>query len=228
MNFEDIEKRDVRTAYHGGYPLSLQGQLRFELTSRWGRLLLARNPPVVDPSVQLLNLGCGGNRLPGWVNADFYVLRFWRAPRQLWMIDLRYRLRCPDNYWDGVFCEHTLEHLFPHDVHKILCELLRTLKPKAWLRIVVPDLAQYVDFYSDKAVSSRFSQWPTGAEAIHSLTQQHGHQSVWDAGLLKRAFGQAGYKQVRQVAFMEGSDNRLFQDTADRKWESLYMEAQKA
>jgi predicted SAM-dependent methyltransferase len=42
--------------------------------------------------------------------------------------------------FDMLYCCHALEHLYPHEVNKALCEFRRVLKPKGVALIVVPDL----------------------------------------------------------------------------------------
>lgn len=42
--------------------------------------------------------------------------------------------------FDAVYCNHALEHLYPHDVPKALGEFHRVLKSGGWLILFVPDL----------------------------------------------------------------------------------------
>jgi hypothetical protein len=213
--------------YSSRFITNLNSSIRFELLSGFGRALFTRKPPIVGIHQNLLHLGCGTNLLNGWVNADFFHGRFWSTPRSFWALDLRYPLHCDSNYWDGIFSEHTFEHLYPLQVRNLLRELLRTLKPTCWLRISVPDLRKYIDFYSKRPVDKEFLKWTTGAEAVRSLTQNWGHLSVWDGELLKRTVSEVGFVNVRTVGFMEGTDERLCKESASRCWESLYLEAQK-
>ena len=77
---------------------SVMGLIKFEGRSLLGRLLKWDAAPAGDTGPRLLHLGCGENRLPGFVNADFFVFK---APgsKPDWMLDLRFPLRCPDNCW---------------------------------------------------------------------------------------------------------------------------------
>ena len=72
-----------------------------------------------------------------------------------------------------------------------------------------------------------FERWPTGCEAIRSLTQNWIHLSVWDSKLLSRFLQEAGFMNVQEVRFREGTDSKLLKDSEDRRWESLYMELKK-
>ena len=202
--------------------------LAFDALALFGRAFLERAPPdVPGPEGRLLNLGCGSDVREGWVNADFFRWQFWRVPRGYWMVDLRRPLPCADDFFDGVFCEHVLEHLAPAEARVLLGEIRRVLRPGALLRLSVPDLAKYVARYRGEASDPEFGQWPDGASALHSLTQGFGHRSIWDAAALEQALRAAGLTDVRRTGFREGSDSRLLGDQDVRRWESAYLEARK-
>jgi len=59
------------------------------------------------------------------------------------------------------------------------------------------------------------------------LLKNYIHLSVWDTKLLGRFLREVGFKNVQEVPFREGSDFDLLKDNKARRWESLYMEAQK-
>lgn len=42
--------------------------------------------------------------------------------------------------FDAVYCNHSLEHLYPHEVAQALSEFWRVLEPGGWAIITVPDL----------------------------------------------------------------------------------------
>jgi predicted SAM-dependent methyltransferase len=70
-----------------------------------------------------LNLGCGHNAAPGWVNVDYslgsrlrwipFSGKFFRQKwdRSILVVDLRRALPWPDNSVDAIYCSHFLEHL---------------------------------------------------------------------------------------------------------------------
>jgi predicted SAM-dependent methyltransferase len=102
------------------------------------------------------------------------------------------------------------------------------MKPQAWIRITVPDLQKYVDYYEGRNVNPKFSQWKTGNEAIHTLTQNYQHISVWNDELLGQFLETIGFENIKQVSLQQGTDMRLCKDREERSWETFYMEAQKS
>ena len=204
--------------------------LRFETVSWLGRTFGGGKPKLKKGKENLLHLGSGHNPLEGWINADFfnYKLRFWaREYHPDWMLDLRYPLNCDDNVWDGVFTEHTLEHIHPHYALNLLKELNRTMKPGAWLRIVVPDVEKYVNYYNGTQNGADFGKWANPTMALRTISQNFFHVSLWDGKLFVEFLEEAGFINAAKVDFREGADARLLMDNPARKWESLYVEAQK-
>jgi hypothetical protein len=120
-----------------------------------------------------------------------------------------------------------LEHLSYRQVIQVLREALRTLQPGKWMRIIVPDLRRYIEFYNGTSGDAEFKQFEFGAEAISALTQYWEHISVWDGRLMGAVLAEIGFTNISVVSFGEGSDPRLIMDSPGRQWESLYVEAQK-
>jgi len=194
-----------------------------------GEALFRRGPPDVGQPA-LLNLGCGPHVFEGWVNADDYAFKRGlreTAFRPNWRLDITRPWRCPADHWDGVFTEHVLEHVSYSQAVVVLKECLRTLKPGAWLRISVPDLRAYVDFYDGRAARPGFDRFPHPAIGVSFLTQMHLHRSTWDADLMGRVLTELGFRDARQAAFASGADARLLRDDPDKAHESLYVEARK-
>jgi predicted SAM-dependent methyltransferase len=185
--------------------------------------------PKNNKSGNYLNLGCGLLRYEGFINADFFFRFSWmKAPYfPDWTLDLRYPLNSNDNFFDGVFTQHVLEHIYPDEARNLLAELFRTMKNEAWIRISVPDLGKYVDYYNGNLPDEKFRQWGTGAEAMRSLLQNYDHISVWDYELIEIFLREAGFSNIRRTDFMETSDKFLAVDSPEHRFESLYVEAQK-
>lgn len=211
------------------FGLSMKQLIYYWLERRICHLLLRRCPPKV-PGPNTLNLGCGPHIFPGWVNADDYAVkrRFQeRGFRPNWKLDITRKWRCPDSHWDGVFTEHVIEHVTYSEAVAVFEECLRTLKSGAWIRISVPDVGKYARYYCWERPAANFSDFPEPALAISFVTQMHMHRSTWDAALMTRVLTEVGFVDSRPVSFGIGSDPRLIRDDADKRHESLYVEARK-
>lgn len=216
--------------------LSLKEHIVFELLSWYGRKFRKKRSRIKNKRDKiLLDLGFGSNYKEGWINADFFSvtrIKFWKkySNRKLpdLELDLRYPINCENNVIDGIYCGHTLEHLYPKDALNLLNEIFRILKAGSWLRINVPDLERFIQFYNGNAEAKEFEQFNTGCEALISLTQDYGHLSLWDYKLLSETLASVGFVDIRKVKFgEEGTDKRLIKEENVRKWSTLVIEAKK-
>jgi hypothetical protein len=93
-----------------------------------------------------LNLGCGGKKLPGWVNVDKYPTC---SPDQV--VDLeRFPWPWPDNSVDEICMHHVLEHLGAETAVylDIIKQLYRVCRDDARVEITVPH-PRHDDFIND-------------------------------------------------------------------------------
>ena len=94
-----------------------------------------------------LNLGCGKDYKPGWVNIDANLYK------NIKKLDIKYDLSkgipFQDNSVDYIFNEHFLEHLTVKEGLYFLKECKRTLKSGGVLRIAMPNLEEAMKIYFD-------------------------------------------------------------------------------
>ena len=178
-----------------------------------------------------LNIGCGPNIEMDCCNLDYD----WRPGVDIcWNVTRGIPLS--NEYVDGIFTEHMLEHVAFNDALTLLTECRRVLRVGKVLRIVVPDGELYLSEYAKHIAGSvthmpyaegDASKFPfvTPIISINRIFRDHGHQFIWDYGTLRLALLHAGFSNVRKCAFGESVDPRLLRDTANRKVESLYVEA---
>ena len=121
-----------------------------------------------------VNVGCGPNPTPGWVNIDNSTsVLLARLPKRLtsWLAGLRLlepgqahavdaarvggvtygnatRLPLEDGSVDVLYSSHMLEHLDRSEADRFISECLRVIRSGGWLRLVVPDLSFYVEAYN--------------------------------------------------------------------------------
>lgn len=112
-----------------------------------------------------VNLGCGNQTPEGWINVDYSLgSRLAKVPLfslfnsqfklfdsswnpDIFLHDLRKKFPWSDGEVDIVYSSHTLEHLNKHQGLQFLRECYRVLKKDGLIRIVVPDLRQFVSAY---------------------------------------------------------------------------------
>lgn len=81
-----------------------------------------------------LNLGCGGKKLPGYVNVDS-----WKSESPDVLCDLgAERWPFADSSVDEALAEHVLEHLPGQAFFHFMQEMYRVLKPGGTVKVVLP------------------------------------------------------------------------------------------
>lgn len=221
-------------------PRSVSSMLCFETIS-FVRRMFAR-PLVLDRNRKnYINLGSGAIRINGLINIDFFA-----TSGIDYGADLRYPLKIEGETVDGIFTEHTLEHLVYQDVDKIINECYRILKPNGVIRIVLPDLSLFIRNYCEEN-SDWFDKWEklifidssdperarrrllTKLQAISFVTQEYGHQSAWDFATLEAYLAKSGFREISRTTCRQGRCEELLIDLDDeeRTFVSLYVEAVK-
>lgn len=213
-------------------PPSVGQAASFEARSAFGRSR-ARKLDAPAGEKLYINLGSGADDFEGFIGVDFFGTAKYGA-------DLRYPLLIDDATVDGIFTEHTLEHLTYDQDARLLAECFRIMKPGARIRVILPDVSLFATHYAanDKAW---FSTWekhvlaPRGRSlatpmmALSFVTQEYGHISAWDFATLEHFLREAGFANIERASFRQGRDPMLLKDndSPDRTWVSLYVEAVK-
>jgi SAM-dependent methyltransferase len=131
-----------------------------------------------------LHIGCGRNKLNGWLNHDTDM-------------DIRRPLPLADNCLEHIFAEHVLEHVTPREAWGFLKEAHRVLQPGGGLRIVVPCVDLIYQRYDHQYANfmRRIAHNDGSLEAsIRSVIFNWGHMAIWTTGALQAVLGAIGYK----------------------------------
>lgn len=88
-----------------------------------------------------LNLGSGYDTAPGWVHVD--KLDYGSNI----VADVLEGLPFPDNHFDFVLVNHTLQMFTYEELPKVMAEIHRVMKELATIRIITPDLDKAIDAY---------------------------------------------------------------------------------
>ena len=133
----------------------------------------------------LIQMGCGANILPGWINLD------------LPQYDITRPLPWEDECVDAYFLEHVIEHVLPAEAYGFFMEAWRTLKPGGVLRLAFPDLLriakqstpEYISFLQKK-------KWGDGSpgSAVRNIIVNHHHKAIWTIDTMVAVLKSLGYE----------------------------------
>ncbi len=132
-----------------------------------------------------LHLGCGEQRIKGYVNID------WRKTKATDLVCNILKIPYPDATVDVIETYHVIEHLPRHELPKALKEWFRAMAPGAMLIIECPDF--------DKAVKEYLGGNEKRIDNIFGLQRFPGdtHLFGYNFKRLKKILKEAGFKDVQ-------------------------------
>ncbi len=191
--------------------LALAGQIRAErnwraaLASRYWGLAFRLTRMIERASAQkpdkpgarrVLNFGCGNRTYPNTINSDLF------APHRF----IKGKQR-PDLYWtglsdlkglhghfEGVVCEHVIEHIPPDAVLEIFQNMRKVMAAKAVIVVSFPDVQRVL-------ANGHCQGYASAIIAANSLIYRHGHCFMYDVPLVEELLRRAGFADVREEAF---------------------------
>ena len=210
---------------------------KFEIISKLGRIL-SRDLKSNNTNTNFINLGCGNSYVNNFINVDFFGNKMID-----YGMDLRFPFKIESNSIDGIFSEHTFEHLSHQEVDNALGECYRILKPEAKIRIIVPDLSILIERYCSND-DNWFQKWQdlvlkdpsrhymkkyfTKMFAINFTASYYHHKSCWDFESLKNVLTSNGFVNIEKCNYNLGTPELLIDsDSEDRKLVSIYIEGKK-
>jgi len=162
-----------------------------------------------------LHLGCGGRLFDGWINIDLMSM----GPRPDVLLDLSQGLPAADHSVDRIYSEDFLEHITRDSGRRLLADCYRVLKPGGVMRLLTPDLKQFVQKYIER--NENTLAWyrdqfgcRTFGEMLNAGLREWGHQFVYDEETLLERLTEIGF-EVRKRSFGK-SDEPLFQNRDSR------------
>ena len=212
-------------------PLHAVKAVSYEIKMARVRLTHRRTDPRFKPgSGCLVNVDCGTNGKPGWVNVDSDA-----APGVTCVYDCRRRIPLSTGCARAVFTEHLIEHLdYEEEAPVFLIECRRVLQTGGVLRIVIPDGRRYLLGYAGGLDALRtFSpllhsdnHFRTAMEVVNAHFRQGGqHRFSYDFETLCDLLLRSGFVDVQYSAFGDSRLPELAIDDSSRASESLYVEA---
>jgi predicted SAM-dependent methyltransferase len=206
-----------------GFRRALRDLKREYRIQRLHRAALKRAPRFNGNSLRL-NVGCGKNIKPGWINIDLSK----EADLQL---DVREPLPFAGASASIVYSEHFFEHLeYPDQALHFVKESLRVLQPGGRFSVGVPDTEWPVSSYAgenQEYFRIAREQWhPAWCDTrMHNLNyhfrQGTKHKYAYDFETLERILSRAGFVSVARRSFDPALDDEK------RKLGTLYVDARK-
>lgn len=177
-----------------------------------------------------LNLGSGPRGIDNdtWINIDGFKDR-----NVHYLCDISRGLPFYEKTFDGIFCEHVLEHFDYDHGKKLMEDCCRILKPGGVLRIIVPDGHKILKSYFDEpSFISKYKQCDSiyPMEAVNKwFYQRYEHQCIYDGPYLIDMLLKAGFSEATKISYLQTTlhEKELVIDDEKYNWESLYVEAVK-
>jgi GT2 family glycosyltransferase/predicted SAM-dependent methyltransferase len=183
---------------------------------------------AAPPSALHVQLGCGPNKLPGWVNIDAEPTY---APDIVW--DLRQGVPLEPNSADVIYSEHFFEHIELNDGLTLLRSCLACLQPGGTMRIAMPDLADAVRRYlspewrdQDWLRDPVYAYIDTPAHMLNVSMRAWEHRYLYDEEDLLRRMTQCGFVDLRRMSWGE-SDIAALRGRETRPESVLLIEGSK-
>lgn len=140
---------------------------------------------MAQGGVLKLQLGCGANILPGWLNTDSVP-----SPSADYL-DFSKRFPFGDNVFGAIFCEHTIEHIPKSQAQAMVREVHRVLRPGGAFRVVTPSLETLAQLIAsqESPMSQKYLSWfkkysnnpnATVCDAINLAFYGYGHCHIFE------------------------------------------------
>lgn len=170
-----------------------------------------------------LNVGCGPNARPNFINLDYH----WAPGVNICWDITKKPLPIKDNSIMGIHTEHCLEHLSMEGCEYALKEFYRVLNPGGAARIIVPDGEIYLKNYSEGKQVPYADKYLTPMQAVNRVFYKDHHRFIYDFETMKLLLLRAGFSKVEKLSYKVGRPALVELDTPWREVESLYVEAVK-
>jgi len=163
-----------------------------------------------DGTKTFLHVGCGPknkSQLKGFNTAKWREIRFDIDPSvypdiQGTVTDMH---AVTSGSVDAIYSSHNIEHVFPHEVHKVLLEFYRVLKDDGIVVLTCPDLVSVCAAVANDRLTETLYESPAGPiapldvlyglrKALESGKMYMAHKTGFTYKTLNEAFFQAGFK----------------------------------
>ena len=194
--------------------------------------------------------GCGFSAPKNWINYDCSPTLFFekipvigrlytrkskdkklRFPKNVIFGDIVKGLPYAENSIDLLYCSHVLEHLSYQDCLIALEHSYQYLKPGGTFRLVLPDLKEVIDAYSNDLsedaahhfMRNSYLGCENRSKTIKSvlfswLSNAH-HLWLWDEKAMRKALVNAGFINVKRAFFNDSKDIKFQEVEEKKRWD---------
>lgn len=176
---------------------------------------------VTNAGNNILNFGCGNRFYEDVVNSDLFAphrfLKRKRRPDLYWSGTSN--LKSLQNLFNGIVCEHVIEHILPDEVLGLFSNFLTALKPGGTLMVTFPDIRRVLG-------SNACEGFTSSTAAANSVIYRYGHRFMYDTEIVCEMLMSVGFNEVNVTSFKEVSLKQFLD--AGREVESSYVIAYKS
>jgi len=179
-----------------------------------------------------LNLGCGADVMPGWVNISTDGGGSESRP-DFYKFDLRRGIPLPEESVSFIYSSHFFEHLTNGEGQGLMRESYRVLTPGGIFRMALPTTHKLFDYYlrDDRSywhmlpIKEMFGREDIcyGDLADEAIYQHGEHVCFYDPERAVRVLTEIGFREAREPEYLEGVD---LSDEL-RRFGSFYVEGRK-
>jgi len=166
-----------------------------------------------ETAVRKLQLGAGTNELNGWFNTDYF------ERQGIHFLNVTKPFPFPSNTFQYIFTEHHIEHISYKDAVFMLTEICRVSKPGGLIKIITPNLEQYIRYYADgrlgdALIKEHAYNWIYNgfhnaknykpideyydAHFINDIFFNYNHRFIYDEGSLTGILNKAGFVIINE------------------------------
>jgi len=206
------------TAVGRGFCRALHEYKRRTLVKKWRRERTAAIEAYLRTHVvRKLQIGAGGNVLPGWLNSDVSPLN-----SSVLFLDAKEPFPFEDCTFDYIFSEHFIEHISYVEGQSALRECYRVLKCGGRVRIATPNLNNIVALSTAPkgGAQEEYIRWSNAQFApglgshlagfvLNNFFRLWGHEFIYDPDTMELALRTTGFSGFRWFAVGESEDDNL-------------------
>lgn len=169
---------------------------------------------------RLLNLqiGCARHIIPDWLNTDIKPVS-----KNAVYLDASKKFPLPNNTFNCVFSEHTIEHLKYREGEIMIQECFRVLKPGGMIRLSTPDLQKILEIGMSGKKSpaqEKYIRWITDnfinkdhvyleSLVVNNAFRNWGHHFIYDEKTLTKILMDAGFVKIERLPVGKSGNENL-------------------